>query len=889
MKKVKTAISLLLALSILLSCCAAAFAADAGKPAAAKLSAMLEAAMQAEPAAADEAAAPELSENAAAALEAVNTLLADRTNINTATPPTDPDKLAAFNAKLAKYDAAVAAYKALTVEEKNAFPVEEALKFLQAYVAREGYVLKAEHDANLGEGETALNITQAWFDVTKDLDARLGEHPARSQALALAADYLNKPYNDKNARLNGNMKAAAFEEEAARTLLTQYVAAYKAADSLTRQYMDGVTALYTTALQGVYFSAPRIGSKLSDLVKMMGQCGAYEDPFTQEKPPAEGTAPKVADYPLGADDPAYIEALNTWLAKKLATMTWNQSSSNHVNEKHYDAMAELAAAIPEWKQAFDVAAQLRSAFILFDTTGATDAAEAAIAACDAITDETVRAMFDGLSSVTAYYQVYMNAAQNNSLYSNISTGQLYKKCQEAVETMSSVRAFEDYILNINLDTVNNGVVAQAQAEYAKVPATLKGKISKEALERYNAVIALYDPVKPLTPSDDRFEGEIASFNPTTVYATKFPCARTAIEYTIQSTNRLAGSALQMALAYSANGTLNGYQNYTILSNASMSTLLSLYDMIASMELSVSGIDLASILSGYLQPSDLADWLSEEKFAGARAKLLAAAETDDTTAAFASIAFENGDWGFEDGDTQGFAEAVAAMLRPVANILHNGILIVSQIIALPNSYAPNGDYQYGAYEKLIPLLEGLGLKGVISSEEYTARFQAAAQAGGNAQLDALFLPVVSPIVTLADELQQNPLNTLLDLLPRLARVISTNTLNDCVNNFLHSSSLLSGVNLDLSGDAINGMIAGQKLTISLGDNAQLTTTLKAVDWARLAGCGQLVLAESVSASNAYRTFIESDRANAYVVVSQYLIKTVLTTRIEGKTTTVALGV
>ena len=125
--------------------------------------------------------------------------------------------------------------------------------------------------------------------------------------------------------------------------------------------------------------------------------------------------------------------------------------------------------------------------------------------------------------------------------------------------------------------------------------------------------------------------------------------------------------------------------------------------------------------------------------------------------------------------------MAAMLRPIANILHNGILVISNILYLPNSVADNGDYKYGAYEKLIPLLESLGLKGVLSSQEYTARFQAAAKVSKNAQLDALFLPIVSPIVTLVDELQANPLNTMLDLLPRLARTISTNTLNDSLNS------------------------------------------------------------------------------------------------------------
>ena len=72
--------------------------------------------------------------------------------------------------------------------------------------------------------------------------------------------------------------------------------------------------------------------------------------------------------------------------------------------------------------------------------------------------------------------------------------------------------------------------------------------------------------------------------------------------------------------------------------------------------------------------------------------------------------------------------------------------------------------------------------MLSSQDYTSRFQAAAKVSNNAQPDALFLPIVSPIVTLVEELQANPLNTMLDLLPRLARTIGTNTLNDSLNGF-----------------------------------------------------------------------------------------------------------
>ena len=39
-------------------------------------------------------------------------------------------------------------------------------------------------------------------------------------------------------------------------------------------------------------------------------------------------------------------------------------------------------------------------------------------------------------------------------------------------TNGVVRSFEAYIANIDLSTVNNGVIEQAQAEYKKIPANL---------------------------------------------------------------------------------------------------------------------------------------------------------------------------------------------------------------------------------------------------------------------------------------------------------------------------------------------------------------------------------------------------------------------------------
>lgn len=84
-----------------------------------------------------------------------------------------------------------------------------------------------------------------------------------------------------------------------------------------------------------------------------------------------------------------------------------------------------------------------------------------------------------------------------------------------------------------------------------------------------------------------------------------------------------------------------------------------------------------------------------------------------------------------------------------------------------------------------------------------------------------------------------------------------------------------------------MIAGQTISFDIGDFATATITLKAIDWAKLAGCGSLKAVISASAANAYRLDIQNGRPETYITVSKYLLKAVFSTKIEGKTQTVDL--
>ncbi|MGN0567372.1 MAG: hypothetical protein ACI4JR_02150 [Acutalibacteraceae bacterium] len=867
MKKIKLTVSLLLALVMMLSSVSTVFAAGNGEVVSEIRSA---AALRSIAKAVEEATG---GENVVA-LEAQMTEYFNTAKDSkyygvyiTSKPskPTDETYMATYNAKAAEYEEIVKKYKALSESEKDAFDIVLAGKLLNEVTGREAYLITVE--------DPSTTINDARNSVCDNMSDYLGKHTARDNARKLA-EHFYKPFSGTtklSANINFSTVAGAAEA------LDKYVADYKASDKLTRAYLDcvSVTGQFTSAV---------VGSKFKDLVNMMGNRKNAENPSTVEIPKAIAK-PNAKNYAGGETDPEYIAALNEYLVSKEANLAATAEQNNHKYAFYAEAMAELIETAPEYANAVNTAFALRDGYVTFRTTGKTDKAESSVAAYDALSENDLT-RFKGIQSIYAYYEYYLNSAGNDYAYSNMSYSQFYKKCQETAQ-MALVQEFENWVMAVDLDRVTNATVAEAQDRYGELPSSLISQISPEAKEKYDAIIALYDPVKPLTPSEDKFEDQFADFRPTSIPELKIPFARNIANAKISTNDKLLAGILNNALAENAG---KDADSYTIFANDSISSLLPLYNEIVNMNLEASGINISKILAGYLKPSAVAAFLVEEKFSGAREKLLAAAETDDTTNAYATIAFEDGDWGFTDGDKEGFKEAVAAMLRPVADILHNGILIISQIISLPNTQKSNGDYVYGAYEELIPLFEALGLKGVISSEEYSARFYAAQKVSKESSLSALFLPIVSPIVDLVDDLMANPMTTVLDLLPRLARALNFNLVTKSIQNFLSKSSLLAGMasSIDLSADAVNNMIDGKTFSFDIGKYLTATITLKAIDWVKLAGCGSLELADSVSAANAYRVDIKADRPAVSVLMDRYIVRLIFTTKIAGKSTTVDLA-
>lgn len=222
MKTIKISISILLILTILLSCLTAAFAAGSRVDPIA----LLEAAGQDRK---ESAQAPAVKSAASAAAEAVQALLANKTKINAA-PPTDAAKLEAYRTKLALYKKALSAYQVLTQEEKDAFPVEDALKLLAAIDGRESYLIKEENPS--------LAYVEQHKAAYEKLDDLIGPHTVRAKAYE-ATKPLMTPF-EGTQKLNANTDFA--KKPAAKPLFEAYLQNYKNADPLTRKYMDGISA-----------------------------------------------------------------------------------------------------------------------------------------------------------------------------------------------------------------------------------------------------------------------------------------------------------------------------------------------------------------------------------------------------------------------------------------------------------------------------------------------------------------------------------------------------------------------------------------------------------------------------------------------------------------------
>lgn len=227
---------------------------------------------------------------------------------------------------------------------------------------------------------------------------------------------------------------------------------------------------------------------------------------------------------------------------------------------------------------------------------------------------------------------------------------------------------------------------------------------------------------------------------------------------------------------------------------------------------------------------------------------------------------NYDWGVLPGDPVTFKQGLKDALKPFAPILatlmsgEKDLTILGTVTI--KSYP---GYQNG----IIPILEALGCEDIVTAEKFAELCQ-----GGEENYEAIIGAIIDPLLGLVDRVANDPVNTLLDILPNALYFISCGNLQIAVENALQSAFVLLDtirpiynlsfdLNLDLQSIVLdllaNLEVNGQKLNLKipfLSDFTQLCV-------------GTVAEYESASGKTAYK-LVDVDRADFVTVLMRNIV-------------------
>lgn len=786
--------------------------------------------------------------------------------INTATP-SDED--------LAAYEALVAAYNKLTDAQKGEVEILTFDKFFHLVIDREYYVERAKY-----------------------------EKPVAKDCYIAAQENVIK--------LLGNVGYIACFDEAAELFTTvnnskisaqEKIDAFGKASPNARAY----SAAYYTSY-GIFYNKLD-SSYIDDIVMKIMDAYAKEldasDKFSEPAPekPSKPSKPSKYDkkkYPQGENDPAFIAdmkeytdvLLPAYMQKQEPYSKWEARKNNHTVQHKMEGLDKIAAVAPEYAPI---------ARLVKDALAAVDAFEASSA--NLAPAKKVVAEFEKLN---AYQQAFVqrnsiqlrcvaniNASADDWTTSYKTAPNMYTQCVDIAQ-YDKLTAFIAVIDSINEPYQNEDII-RAKDAYNEVPSSLRANIPEEITAKYKAILA---SIAPDRPSLD--EPDLAVFKKTVV---TYPEKATK-EQVATALPRLQNLLCDVLLPIlGVDGGLTGmvengiYTNYTVAVVAN-----ALYPLIKDVSGELIKPDFES----------LAKALTEDKFQGAvklinaavaegnkagqaafdaaeargeykdlsnsqKKTVLADLQNAEKTARFAELQFPNGAFGFQDGDKEGFLDAVSALFRPLS--------LLTMVLKFENTISTtSGTYTYNAYELLVPIFELLDLKGYMSSHEYTLYVK---EHPSNAQMDARIRPILVPVFNLIDDFAAYPLDTLLDVLPKLAYGLESGIINEQIQALIGSLGMGIGnsIHIELTSEFLYDTIApmlkdivvreagvneetGEKITevkISINlDKAKFLQMMK-----DMSGCGDAVIKNSKARGQAYRLGIDSDKPDAFVVLFRWL--------------------
>ena len=743
--------------------------------------------------------------------------------------------------EIAEFESIAAEYKALTDAQKDELDITATGKLLKLAFDR-GQVVKAEEagddfyakyvladeyaDEVLGRTDNADKAQKYWETFCETKVTVGGKEIAIKDAKA----------TDIQADTEGVI-AAAFEKAAAD---------YKALGAGARYlpflyYSSSYTSGDNKGLAVYYknFSSPYDAIKeFYDYYKAVKEA---ENPFTE-------VAPSFTDkdkYPGGYSDPQYK-------ADKAAYDDRKAQAQSDWCVYAWEKIADIDTVL--LKNVYDLGVEMVNLL------------ERYVKDSSSVTGEelsAVYAKYEALSETDAF----VFSKSNYVSYKYIDTYGLvsFKDVTSTIKGLVGAPRVEAFIAAVNgaTEPYTREAVQKAIDAYNQVFSESYSQIPAEVMDKFEDMIANMpaSEEKPVLPDwtgpDLKYPEEVGE-------------KRTAL--LIETLDNMINNLIKQQGYDSIKDILAKelYTNYTVAMIPQ-----ALYPMLEQL-LNDNGAGIAlSFLN--LSPQKLAKVMDEEKFAKARDLFnsLVPEGESDSTACWANLDLtkvENGTFGFQDGDREGFVNALAAVLRGLTVPLTSGLLAVdfTNEVKVPN-------VTYGIYENLLPVLEALDIEGLMTSKEYTDNFNATE---GNAKGDAAILPILNPIFDLVEnKLSAAPLSTLVDLLPKLAHVLNDNILNDQLQ-------LIIANNLGMIGSFAGDMLAGLKIepsmiiglvnsllgNLQIGD-VTLSLKLSDPDWVLLASTAKPVVKDSVTADNAYRVGFETNKSDAFLVTFRYLFENI----------------
>ena len=289
--------------------------------------------------------------------------------------------------------------------------------------------------------------------------------------------------------------------------------------------------------------------------------------------------------------------------------------------------------------------------------------------------------------------------------------------------------------------------------------------------------------------------------------------------------------------------------YKFLTNETIGKIYGLIAKLSHMDNSA----VRGLVSQVFDKNNIAGMLYESKFSGAQAKIAAATApvdeegnpvqidvtrknddgeeiqtTEDANVldGIALIQFESGDFGFNDYDKAGFVNGLVAAIRPLTYVLGNNM----------NGVQVNTE---DLYKALVPVLQELGCK-LPTPAAYMDAFYDAYDVNPYSSGDVLLTPILNSLLNdvLTSKALADPVNGVLELLPRIANVIDKNMIIPLIQGAINSIPIAatfvdpSTINIDKTfiNNAITKLDLIELITKKSGD-AKLT--LSAPNWTKLA--------------------------------------------------------